>query len=322
MSSHLLDAHQSPGSEPDDVHCRIQAALGALEDASDLAMAASVLEDLAGASRILSQMHHEPKVTIFGSARVGEDHPSYAQVHALAGLLSADGFTIVTGGGPGIMAAGLRGAVPGRAVGISIALPFEAPHEGEFPVVLQDRFFTRKLAMVRHIRGFVAAAGGFGTADEVLEVLVLLQTGKKRPAPVVLLDAPGDPQWGRFADWVESELVPAGLISPADLSLFRVCDDVGEAHREITRFYSRYQRLTEQALPDGRYAMVLSQLPDERELADLSEQFADLCGARGFEVVHSDEGQVLAFDFDRRRWGRLRQLIDTVNAHGERGNGG
>ncbi|HLU41903.1 MAG TPA: LOG family protein [Microthrixaceae bacterium] len=314
MSSHLLDTSEPAGPDPTELRCRIHAALEELgDDASDLAMAASVLEDLAGASRILSQLNHQPKVTIFGSARVREDSPAYQQVQELAGLLSADGFTIVTGGGPGVMAAGLRGAAPGRAVGVSIALPFETPHEGDFPVVLQDRFFTRKLAMVRHVRGFVAAAGGFGTADEVLEVLVLLQTGKKRPAPVVLLDPPGQPQWARFAEWVRDELVPAGLISPADLSLFRVCDDVHEAHREITRFYSRYQRLTEHVLPDGRYAMVLSDLPDADELTRLAVDFADLCGSRGFEVVDSAEGPVLAFEFDRRRWGRLRQLIDRLN---------
>src|SRR5690606_20965068 len=157
----------------------------------------------------------------------------------------------------------------GRAVGVSIALPFETPHEGDFPVVLQDRFFTRKLAMVRHVRGFVAAAGGFGTADEVLEVLVLLQTGKKRPAPVVLLDAPGAPHWERFERWVAEELVPAGLISEADLSLFRVCNDVADAHDEITRFYSRYRGLTEERLDDGRYGMLLTTLPDADELAVL-----------------------------------------------------
>ena len=293
---------------------RLRAALDRLA-AEDLPMAVSVVEDLANASQHLARVRHERKITVFGSARIRRDSPAWRQTHDLAQLLSCDGYTIVTGGGPGVMTAGLEGAQEGRALGVSINLPFETPQAGRFPVVLQDRFFTRKLAMVRHVRGFVAAAGGFGTADEVLEVLVLLQTGKKRPAPVVLLDAPGAPHWGQFSEWVRQELVPAGLISPADLSLYRVCDDVAEAHREITTFYSRYQGLTEQTLADGRYGMLLSRLPEADELKALDEDFGDLCPQGGFEVADSDEGPCLAFHFDRRQWGRLRQLIDALNAH-------
>ena len=300
--------------DPQGLWSRLHAALDQLAADSDLPMAVSILEDLASASRHLAQVHHEPKITLFGSARLPRDSAGFQQAYELAKRLSCDGFTIVTGGGPGIMTAGLEGAERGRALGVSINLPFEDAHQGEFPVVVQDRFFTRKLAMVRHIRGFVAAAGGFGTADEVLEVLVLLQTGKKRPAPVVLLDAPGEPHWQRFARWVADELVPAGLISPADLSLFRVCDDVADAHHEITRFYSRYQRLTEERLDDGRYGMVLSALPDEAELAALDAEFGDICTTGGFGIGEAPEGPVLAFACDRRHWGRLRQLIDRLNA--------
>jgi uncharacterized protein (TIGR00730 family) len=291
---------------------RIRDAVERIADA-DLAMAMSVVEDLASASLTLSRVRHEPKITFFGSARLGPWSASYQQSYELAKLLSCDGYTIITGGGPGIMTAGLEGAEVGRALGVSITLPFEDALEGRFPVVLQDRFFTRKLAMVRHVRGFVAAAGGFGTADEVLEVLVLLQTGKKRPAPVVLLDAPGDPHWSGFARWVEHELVPAGLISRPDLSLFRVCHDVAAAHDEITNFYSRYRGLTEERLPDGRYAMLLTRLPDRDELEQLDAHFGDICPNGGFEVAESAEGPCLAFEFNRRDWGRLRQLIDTLN---------
>jgi uncharacterized protein (TIGR00730 family) len=292
---------------------RVLAALDRLAGEADVAMAVSVIEDLATASQILSEVRHQPKVTFFGSARLDESSTSYQQAYDLAKRLSCDGYTIITGGGPGIMTAGLEGAQVGQALGVTITLPFEDPCPGAFPVVLQDRFFTRKLAMVRHVRGFVGAAGGFGTADEVLEVLVLLQTGKKRPAPVVLLDAPGLPHWANFARWVQHELVPAGLISPADLSLFKVCDDVGAAHLEITRFYSRYRGLTEQRLPDGRYGMLLTRLPEADELESLDEQFGGICSSGGFEVATSDEGPCLAFAFNRREWGRLRQLIDTLN---------
>ena len=294
---------------------RLRAALDQLA-AEDLAMAVSVIEDLASASQHLSKVRDQPKVTLFGSARIRRDSAAWRQAHDLAQLLSCDGYTIVTGGGPGVMTAGLEGAHDGRALGVSISLPFETPQVGRFPVVLQDRFFTRKLAMVRHVRGFVAAAGGFGTADEVLEVLVLLQTGKKRPAPVVLLDAPGAPHWGRFSTWVQEELVPAGLISPADLSLYRVCEDVGTAHREIVGFYSRYRGLTERTLSDGRYGMLLSRLPEPEELKALDEEFGDICPDGGFEVAESEQGDCLAFRFDRRQWGRLRQLIDALNAAG------
>lgn len=292
---------------------RLRAALGRLAE-EDLAMAVSVIEDLASASQHLSLVRAEPKVTLFGSARIARDSPAWRQAFELARSLSRAGYTIVTGGGPGVMTAGLEGADVGRALGVSINLPFETANAGEFPVVLQDRFFTRKLAMVRHVRGFIAAAGGFGTADEVLEVLVLLQTGKKRPAPVVLLDAPGEPHWGRFEEWVREQLVPAGLISPADLSLFRVCGDVEDAHDEITGFYSRYRALTERVLDDGRFGMLLARLPEPEELAALDERFGDICPTGGFGIAPSEEGQCLAFHFDRRQWGRLRQLIDALNA--------
>lgn len=286
-------------------------ALRAMTRESDRKLALSAVEDLAESSALLEPWWETDKITFFGSARLEAHTSSYGQVVELARRFSEEGFTIVTGGGPGIMTAGLEGAGEGQAVGIAISLPFETPGLHGFPTVIQDRFFTRKLAMVRHIRGFVAASGGFGTLDEVLEVLTLLQTGKKRPAPLVLLDAPERSTWKAFDRWVHEELVPRKLITPADLSLYKVTDDLDEAFEEVISFNRRFKSIPD-LHPEGSYRVMVSPALTIDESRQLQAEFPDLlkggitCGEDGSEAWFD-------FDFDHRSYGRLRQLIDAIN---------
>ncbi|MGB9345733.1 MAG: LOG family protein, partial [Ilumatobacteraceae bacterium] len=139
------------------------------------------------------------KVAIFGSARTRADDPLYGLTRQLAATLAESGWMAVTGAGPGIMQAGMEGAGRENSIGVSIRLPFETGANsiiaGDEKHVSMKYFFTRKLMLIKESQGFVCLPGGFGTLDEMFELLTLTQTGKGVPVPIVLLDAPGDPYW-------------------------------------------------------------------------------------------------------------------------------
>ena len=166
-----------------------------------------------------------PAVSVFGSARTPSDHPDYALAREIARQLGEAGFGIVTGGGPGAMEAANRGARDAGAtsVGLNIDLPFEQGANPYQDIELRFHyFFTRKVMFVRFASAFVVMPGGFGTLDELFEGLVLIQTGKIRHFPVVLV---GTEFWGGLIDWIRERLVADGMIAPADVDLVTVCDD-------------------------------------------------------------------------------------------------
>jgi len=175
-----------------------------------------------------------PCVTIFGSARFKEDHPSYAQARALGAAVARLGFTVMTGGGPGVMEAANRGArdVGGPSVGCNIELPFEQqPNPYLDRSVTCRYFFVRKVLLFKYSYAFVALPGGLGTLDELAEALTLIQTGKIRQFPVVLMDRT---YWAPFTQMLQT-MVTAGTISPGDLDLMLVTDSVDEAVAHIDR---------------------------------------------------------------------------------------
>ena len=164
-------------------------------------------------------------VSIFGSARTPEDHPEYELARTVARTLGEAGFSIITGGGPGIMAAANRGARDSGAhsIGLNIDLPFEASMNTYVDLPLQFHyFFTRKVMFVRYASSFVVFPGGFGTLDELFEALTLIQTGKIRYFPVLLV---GTAYWQGLVDWIRERLAGEGKISPGDLDLFQVTDE-------------------------------------------------------------------------------------------------
>jgi uncharacterized protein (TIGR00730 family) len=168
-------------------------------------------------------------VSCFGSARVAEDDPRYAQARATGSGLAKAGFTVITGGGPGLMEAANRGAkeAGGRSIGLNIELPFEqAPNPYQDIELTFHYFFTRKLMFVRYAIGFVVFPGGFGTLDELFEALVLIQTHKIRDFPVVLM---GTEYWQGLRDWMHDRLVADLMITAKDLDLVRATDDPDEA---------------------------------------------------------------------------------------------
>ncbi len=167
-------------------------------------------------------------VSIFGSARIAEDTPEYALAREVGRRLGGAGFTVITGGGPGIMEAANRGAqeAGGRSVGLNIELEFEQEGNPYQDDALEFHyFFTRKVMFVRYANAFVVLPGGFGTLDELFEALVLIQTHKVEHFPVLLV---GSTFWAGLVDWIRAQLLAKGLIGEHDLDLFRVTDDVQE----------------------------------------------------------------------------------------------
>jgi uncharacterized protein (TIGR00730 family) len=180
-----------------------------------------------------------PAVTIFGSARVRDDHPYYTAALAAGRLFAERGWTVITGGGPGLMEAANRGAKDrgGQSVGFNIELPHEQASNPYLDVSYTFRhFYARKVCFVKPAEGFVIFPGGFGTLDELYEALTLIQTGKVTHFPVVLFHRE---HWAQMLDWLRGELLDDGFISPEDVDLLSVTDDVGEAVEVVVSSYER-----------------------------------------------------------------------------------
>ncbi len=176
-----------------------------------------------------------PAVTIFGSARVREPDPMYYAAEETARLLGEAGFTIITGGGPGIMEAGNRGArlANVKSVGLNVELPFEQDVNPYVDIAIEFRyFFVRKTMFVKYAQAFVIFPGGFGTMDELFEALTLIQTGKIQDFPVILF---GSAYWGGLIDWLRTTMLAEGKIAQADLNLLVMCDDPAEVRDMIVR---------------------------------------------------------------------------------------
>ncbi len=166
----------------------------------------------------------QPCVSLFGSARTAQGHPDYALAMRIARTLSDAGFTVITGGGPGIMEAGNRGAYEGASpsVGLNISLPKEqAPNLFQDVALRFRHFFSRKVMFVKYASAYVVLPGGFGTLDEFVEILTLVQTGKSRRIPIVLV---GSEFWSGLIDWFRGDLLARGAIHQRDLDLFTIAD--------------------------------------------------------------------------------------------------
>jgi uncharacterized protein (TIGR00730 family) len=290
----------------------------------DLKIADAALSEMSEAFRVFRPYRAIKKMTVFGSARTAPDDLAYAHTRELARSMAEAGWMVVTGAGPGIMAAGMEGAGTDRSIGVNIRLPFEGGANtfiAQDPKLVEMRyFFTRKLMLIKESDGYAVLPGGFGTLDEAFELLTLLQTGKAAPAPVVLLDIPGGNYWTEWDQFVERAVATSGFISTEDRSLFTITDDIGAATDELTGFYRNYQ--------SSRWVgdlLVLRMLvaPSASELADLNQRFADVLSGGVIRHTkplpperagndHLDQPR-LALRFDKFHYGRLRQLIDALN---------
>ncbi len=183
-----------------------------------------------------------PCVSIFGSARTKPDHPVYKQTVAIAEKIVQHGFGVITGGGPGLMEAANKGAQQGggTSVGLNIELPFEQednPYIDKDKLIDFDYFFVRKVMFIKYSQAFVVMPGGFGTLDELFEALTLIQTGKIKKFPIVLF---GYDFWAGMMDWIKKTILDEyENISPEDLDLIKVVDDVDEAVAHVVRFHTK-----------------------------------------------------------------------------------
>jgi uncharacterized protein (TIGR00730 family) len=292
----------------------------------DLKLVNSALKELRHAFRVFAPYRGVRKVAVFGSARTKPDHPDWKQAHAFAERMVGQGWMVITGAGDGIMGAAQGGAGRESSFGVNIRLPFEQMANeviaGDPKLINFRYFFTRKVTFVKEAHAIALFPGGFGTHDEGFEALTLMQTGKSEILPVVFVDEPGGSYWRDWRHYLETHLEARGLISPEDLALFKVTDDVDAAVREICGFYRNYH--------SSRYVGELlvirvREAPDAEKLAALNDEFAPLLADGSITVSGAlpEEGEEatglprIALHYDRRSVGRLRQLIDRLNALGE-----
>jgi uncharacterized protein (TIGR00730 family) len=182
-----------------------------------------IMSEFVSATERLRDIH--PAVSIFGSARTPHDHPYYKLAEEISRLLSDAGFSVISGGGPGIMEAANKGAFYGKSpsVGLNIQLPHEQ-HDNPYQNISQtfQHFFTRKVMFVKFASAYVVMPGGFGTLDELMEALTLVQTGKTRRMPIILV---GSKFWGGMLEWFKTSLLDEKMISPNDLDLINIIDE-------------------------------------------------------------------------------------------------
>ena len=194
-----------------------------------------IMSEFVSATERLRDIH--PAVSIFGSARTPNDHPYYKLTEEIARLLSDAGFSVISGGGPGIMEAANKGAFYGKSssVGLNIQLPHEQ-HNNPYQNISQTfhHFFTRKVMFVKFASAYVVMPGGFGTLDELMEALTLVQTGKTRRMPIILV---GSKFWGGMVEWFRTSLLEEQMIGPNDMDLIKVIDEPEQVVAAIFKHY-------------------------------------------------------------------------------------
>ncbi|MCK9745795.1 MULTISPECIES: LOG family protein [Pseudomonas syringae group] len=290
----------------------------------DVKITLQTLRELDKAFRVLERFKGRRKVTVFGSARTPAEHPLYAQARELGEKLARSEMMVITGAGGGIMAAAHAGAGLKHSLGFNITLPFEQHAnptvEGSENLLPFHFFFTRKLFFVKEADALVLCPGGFGTLDEALEVLTLIQTGKSPLVPVVLLDTPGGSFWQGALDFIKHQLQDNHYILPADMKLMRLVYSADEAVEEINRFYANFHS---SRWLKNKFVIRMHHALNEQALEHMQDTFADLCINENFHQ-HSYQGEEhdeaqfshltrLAFTFTGRNQGRLRELVDYIN---------
>lgn len=290
----------------------------------DLKLLSRTLRELRYAFKVFRPYRRRRKVTIFGSARTRADHPDYLAAEGFARQMAGHGWMVITGAGGGIMEAGNKGAGREASMGLNIMLPFEQRAndyiDRDPKLVTLKYFFTRKLMFVKECSAVVCAPGGFGTLDETLETLTLLQTGKQTMMPVVLLDRPGGSYWHDLGKFFEKHMLETNLISPADPRLYKITDNVDEAAEEVLAFYRNYHSMR---YVRNMLVFRMAQSLTDHQLEVLNETFSDILVDGKFEqtgALPEELGEEdllgmprLVFHFDRRALGRLRMLIDFIN---------
>lgn len=291
----------------------------------DLKMMSTSLKEMRYTAKIFGDYRRFKKVTVFGSARTRPDEKAYDMARQMGKKLAQAGYMVITGGGPGIMQAVHEGAGPEKSFGVNIQLPFEQQSNpvvnGNPKNILYKYFFNRKVAFLKESDAVVLFPGGFGTHDEGMETLTLVQTGKRNPLPLILVDEPGGSYWSGWVRFIKTHLLAKGYIKASDLHLIERVEDVDDAVAKINRFYFRYHSLR---YIDHQVVLRLTSSIDQDRVNALKASFSDMLTPGGDMVLsgplskEADEPEIahlprLVVDFNRHYFGLLKQLIDAVN---------
>jgi uncharacterized protein (TIGR00730 family) len=295
------------------------------DESADLKLMNTTLKEMRFTSKVFGPYRNVRKVTVFGSARTLPGDPVYEMAKLFGKRLAESGYMVITGGGGGIMQAVNEGAGHEHSFGVNIRLPFEEkPNpvgEGNPRFITYKYFFNRKVAFLKEADAVALFPGGFGTLDEAMETLTLVQTGKRNPMPLVLVDDPDRPYWPHLIRFLEEQLLARNYICPADFSLFeRVCS-VDAAVEKIRHFYRRYHSLR---YVHGQLVIRLTSALGPDEIRKLTDQFQDILPPGGkiaasgaLEAEREDADVIhlprLVIDYNRKNFGRLRSLIDSIN---------
>ncbi|MFN8051279.1 MAG: LOG family protein [Acidimicrobiales bacterium] len=292
-------------------------------DRGQLKLINTALRDLRRAANSFRPYQARRKASIFGSARIIAGTPAYEAAERMGAALAANDWMVITGGGPGIMTAGIEGAGRDNAFGVTIRLPFEPMDAGgivpDERLVRFRHFFTRKLTFMRESSAYVVFPGGFGTLDETFELLTLIQTGKEPPSPVVLFEPEDTGYWKLWREFVNVELLKPGLVSPVDLDLVHITASVDDAMEYIDGFYKVFHSMR---YVDGRLVIRLETPVSDATLERLNIEFSDILvdGAiertTALEPEIDDDDEVwrprLLLSFDNRHFSRLHQLVRSL----------
>ncbi|MDP7006275.1 MAG: TIGR00730 family Rossman fold protein [Phycisphaerales bacterium] len=290
-------------------------------DSGQIKLVTYALKEMRYAYQVFNQYIGTRKVSIYGSARTPEDNPDYKTAVEFSHLIAKQNWMAITGAGDGIMKAGHEGPKREASFGLAIRLPFETTAntiiQGDQKLINFRYFFTRKLMFMTHSDAVVGCPGGFGTQDELFEALTLVQTGKSNMIPIVMIAGEGNSYWNNWEKHVYEDLLGNGMISPEDTSLFHVASSPQDAVDHIMNFYrvyhsSRYVR--------SDYIIRLNKAITPDSIKRLNDSFGDIlrggsieqCDPLPVERDHLDLPRILV-PHSRRSFGRIRQLIDTVN---------
>lgn len=291
-------------------------------DRLDWKILTGAIEDLEQGFTIFYPYRQTRKITIFGSARIAPHTLEYKLASDFARCVTGFGFMVLTGGGGGVMQAGNEGAGRDRSFGLNIQLPFE---QGSNPHIANDKlinfkyFFTRKLFFLRESDAVALFPGGFGTQDEAFETLTLCQTGKYGPAPLVLIDLPGDDYWVSWNEYICKQLVKRGLVGEADQSIYTITDDLEVACETIRHFYRVYHS---SRFVGKQFVMRLNCDISDSQLDLLNQEFSDflvdgaILKTKALPEESNDETIDLpriVFQYNSRHQGRLYQMINQIN---------
>ncbi len=315
---------------PDIVREMIIAALKAgqeEDERADLKLMNSTLKEMRFTSKIFGPFSNVRKVTVFGSARTTRDESVYDMARFFGQKLAEAGYMVITGAGGGIMHAVNEGAGPEHSFGVNIQLPFEqVPNPvlmGHPRLITYKYFFNRKVAFLKEADAIALFPGGFGTLDEAMETLTLVQNGKQSPVPLILIDENGGTYWSRWIRFFKEELLSQGYIGDSDFYLFERVDSVDAAMEIINRFYRRYHslRYVERQLVvrlmsgiDTRFVQHLKKRFNDMLVPDGDMHLSDSLPAEADEPDIADLPRLLV-DFNRRDFGRLRKFIDAINEY-------